>query len=177
MLDVRRLSLLRELANRGTIGAAAAALHLTGPAVSQQLAVLEREAGVPLLERQGRGLGLTSAGQMLLAHADVILANVAQAESDLAAIRGGALGTVRIAVFPSAARSVVSRLWTGSPASAEHRVGLRVIEQEPEFSVATLLQREADLALIHSYSLLPRELPRCEQIHLLDRARPAGPSS
>jgi DNA-binding transcriptional LysR family regulator len=165
MLDVRRLALLRELATRGTVIAAASALHLTGPAVSQQLAVLEREAGVSLLEKHGRTLRLTPAGRLLVAHADVILANLAQAEADLGALRGGALGTVRLAAFPSAARQLVARLW---PSLGLDGLSLQLIELEPERSVDALLQRTVDIALVHSYSLLPRDLPDCDSEHLLD---------
>lgn len=172
MLDVRRLSLLREFANRGTVSATAEALHLTGPAVSQQLAVLEREAGVPLLERTGRTLSLTAAGHVLVAHAEVLLGNVAQAESDLAALRGGTLGTVRIGAFPSAARAVVSRLWRspaptigGAPRQAP---SFRLVEQEPELSIAALMRSDIDLAVVHAYTLLPRDLPACDAAHLLD---------
>jgi DNA-binding transcriptional LysR family regulator len=171
MLDVRRLLLLREFANRGTVSAAAEALHLTGPAVSQQLAVLEREAGVPLLERTGRTLSLTAAGHVLVAHAEVLLGNVAQAESDLAALRGGTLGTVRIGAFPSAARAVVSRLWRSATTAggAPRQVpGLRLVEQEPEVSIAALMRNDVDLAVVHAYTLLPRDLPACDAAHLLD---------
>ncbi|GAB2831521.1 LysR family transcriptional regulator [Actinoallomurus bryophytorum] len=169
MLDVRRLSLLREFANRGTVSATAEALHLTGPAVSQQLAVLEREAGVPLLERTGRTLSLTAAGHVLVAHAEVLMGNVAQAESDLAALRGGTLGTVRIGAFPSAARAVVSRLWSATPADGVRQApSLRLVEQEPELSIAALMRNDVDLAVVHAYTLLPRDLPACDATHLLD---------
>jgi DNA-binding transcriptional LysR family regulator len=163
MLDVWRLRLLRELSLRGTVAAAARSLHLTGPAVSQQLAVLEREAGVSLLERRGRTLALTAAGQLLVTHAEVVLGNLATAEAELAALRGGALGTVRIAAFPSAAATLVVRMWEPGADPV-----LRLVALEPERSVPALLAREVDLAVIHSYSLLPRELPACDRVHLLD---------
>ena len=83
MLDVRRLRLLRELAERRTVTAVAHALSYTPSAVSQQLAALERDAGVPLLERVGRGVQLTEAGHRLVAHADVVLARLEAAEADL----------------------------------------------------------------------------------------------
>jgi DNA-binding transcriptional LysR family regulator len=85
MLDVRRLRVLQQLASHGTVAATAEALHLTAPAVSQQLAVLEREAGLPVVERSGRTLRLTAAGELLLAHAEVVLGDLSAAESDLAA--------------------------------------------------------------------------------------------
>ena len=70
MLELRRLRLLRELHERGTIAAVADALQFTPSAVSQQLALLEREVGVPLLERAGRGVRLTDAAHVLVEHAD-----------------------------------------------------------------------------------------------------------
>ena len=73
MLDLRRLRLLRELHERGTVAAVADALQFTPSAVSQQLAVLEREAGVPLLEKAGRGLRLTDPALVLVAHAEALL--------------------------------------------------------------------------------------------------------
>jgi DNA-binding transcriptional LysR family regulator len=165
MLDVRRLTLLRELSIRGTVSAAAAAMHLTAPAVSQQLAVLEREAGVALFEKRGRRLALTTAGRLLVSHTDVVLGNLAIAEAELDALRDGTAGTVRIAAFPSAARALVAELWEGGSAGS---LDLRLLELEPERSVDAMLGRDVDLAIVHAYSLLPRELPECDRLPLLD---------
>src|SRR4029453_18008939 len=107
MLDLHRLRLLRELRERGTIAAVADALQYTPSAVSQQLAVLEREAGVPLLERAGRGVRLTDAGLVLANHAEALLERVELAESDLAAASGKVAGRARIASFQSAAFPLV----------------------------------------------------------------------
>src|SRR5258706_242485 len=85
MLDLRRLRLLRELNERGTIAAVAEALQFTPSAISQQLAMLEREAGVPLIERAGRGVRLTDPALVLVGHADALLERAALAEADLAA--------------------------------------------------------------------------------------------
>ena len=104
MLDLRRLRLLRELHERGTIAAVADALQFTPSAVSQQLAVLEREAGVPLLERAGRGVRLTDAALVLVGHADALLERAALAEADLAAAAGTRRrAAARIAAFQSVA--------------------------------------------------------------------------
>src|SRR6186713_3161075 len=103
MLELRRLRLLSELHERGTIAAVAEALQFTPSAVSQQLAVLEREAGVPLLERAGRGVRLTDAGLVLANHVEALLERVELAESDLAAVSGKVGGRARIASFQSAA--------------------------------------------------------------------------
>ncbi|MBO2452209.1 LysR family transcriptional regulator [Actinomadura barringtoniae] len=165
MLDTRRMRLLRELSVHGTVTATAEALHLTGPAVSQQLAALEREAGMPLLEKQGRRLRLTAAGSLLVEHAEVILGGLAAAEADLEALRGGGRGVVRIAAFPSAARVLMPRVWRRLANDLE----LHLTDREPGPAVEALRQRDADVAVVHAYSLLPRELPPgCEQHRVMD---------
>src|SRR5689334_25287706 len=103
MLDLRRLRLLRELHQRGTIAAVADALQFTPSAVSQQLGILEREAGVQLLERAGRGVRLTDAALVLVDHAEVLLERAALAEADLAAAVATVSGRARIAAIQSAA--------------------------------------------------------------------------
>ena len=100
MLDLRRLRLLRELHERGTIAAVADALQFTPSAVSQQLAMLERETGVRLLERAGRGVRLTDPALVLVGHADALLERAALAEADLAAAAGTVAGRGRIAALP-----------------------------------------------------------------------------
>lgn len=167
MLDVRRLRVLHHLAAYGTVTATAEALHLTGPAVSQQLAVLEKEAGVPLLEKVGRTLKLTPAGELLVAHAEVVLGDLAAADADLAALRGGRRGAVRLAAFPSAARALLPAVWRRI--GEETALSLHLIEQEPDAALESLRRRDVDIALVHTYSLLPRELPAgCERRPLLD---------
>ena len=103
MLGVWRLQLLREVSRRGTIRAAATAMSITPSAVSQQLRILEAEAGVPLLERHGRLVRLTDAGEMLVRHADTITAAITAAESELAASQREIAGTLRVAAIPTAA--------------------------------------------------------------------------
>src|SRR5437764_3324362 len=103
MLDLHRLRLLKEFADRGTIAATAAALGYTPSAVSQQLAALERETGDTLLDRAARSAGLTDAGQRLAVHAEIILAQVEAAEADLAAQAREPAGRVTVAAFPTAA--------------------------------------------------------------------------
>src|SRR3954449_4690819 len=107
MLDVRRLRLLRELAERRTVTAVAAALSYTPSAVSQQLAGLERDAGVQLLERVGRGVQLNDAGRRLVVHADAVIAQLEAAEADLARASGRVAGRVRLASFQTAAHALV----------------------------------------------------------------------
>src|SRR3954451_1033477 len=95
--------MLRELHRRGTIAAVADALQFTPSAVSQQLAALEREAGVELLERAGRGVRLTDAALVLVDHADALLDRAAIAAADLAPAAGSVSGRGRIGAFQSAA--------------------------------------------------------------------------
>lgn len=166
MLDVRRLRILQHLATYGTVAATADALHLTAPAVSQQLAVLEREAGLPVVEKQGRSLRLTAAGELLVAHAEVVLGDLAAAESDLAALRGGLRGQVRVAAFASACRTLMPAVWRRL---ADRPLTLRLVEREPDEALEALRKREVDLAVVHGYSVLPRDFPAgCEQAVLLD---------
>src|SRR5918996_333388 len=103
MLDLRRLRLLREVDARGTVHGAARALDYTPSAISQQLAVLEREAGAKLLERTGRNVRLTDAGRVLVRHAATLLDGMEAAEAEVAAIAAGRpAGVVRLSAFQSA---------------------------------------------------------------------------
>lgn len=150
MLGVWRLQLLRELSRRGTITAAAAALSITPSAVSQQLKILEAEAGVPLIEHHGRRVRLTAAGEALVRHADAITDALEAAESDLAAAREGVAGTLRVAAFPTAARALlptaIVRLGGRHPGV---RVTLRDLETAE--SLAALALDEVDLAVVDEY--------------------------
>lgn len=107
-IDLRRLQVLRMLREHGTIAATAAAVHLTPSAVSQQLASLSRETGVPLLERQGRTVTLTGQARLLLDHADTLLAHLERARAELAAYGNGDAGEVRIGAFASAITGLVA---------------------------------------------------------------------
>lgn len=102
-MDIARLRALREFADRGSVAAAAAALHCTPSAVSQQLKALQAEVGIPLTEPHGRGLRLTDAGRALVVRADEVLGAVARAEAELETYRARPRGRVRLAIFPSAA--------------------------------------------------------------------------
>src|SRR5260370_17231778 len=100
-MDVERLRLLRELADRGTVNAAADAMSLTPSAVSQQLKILQREAGVPLLEPDGRRLRLTDAGRILVTRTDEVLAALDRAQADMDSYRTTPTRTVRVGLFRS----------------------------------------------------------------------------
>jgi DNA-binding transcriptional LysR family regulator len=150
MLDVRRLRLLRELAYRGTIAAVADALAFTPSAVSQQLSVLEREAGLPLLERRGRRVVLTPAGQNLVRHAEGVLEQLERAGAELAGARRGLSGPLRIGTFPSAGRTLIP---AALQALAREHPGLEpmISEIDPAGVAAALRAVELDVALIHEY--------------------------
>jgi DNA-binding transcriptional LysR family regulator len=102
MIDPRRVLTFREVARLGSFSRAAEALSLTQPAVSQQVAALERQAGAQLLERGPGGLALTPAGELLLAHADVVADRLELAAGQLAELAGHAARELRVGAFPSA---------------------------------------------------------------------------
>jgi DNA-binding transcriptional LysR family regulator len=167
MLDVRRLRVLHTVSAYGSVTAAAAALGYSAPAVSQQLAALEREVGMRLTERAGRGLELTPAAMILVGHTDALLARLDAAESDLAALRDQVAGRVALAAFPSAAASFVSAAWAALAGSAP-QVRLDLTEMEPEESLPAVLRGQTDVAVAHEYDLLPRPLdPLFERRELL----------
>ena len=157
MLDVRRLRVLHAVSAYGSVTAAAAALGYSAPAVSQQLAALERETGMKLTERVGRGLALTPAAVILVGHTDALLARLDAAEADLAALRDQVAGHVSLAAFASAARSIVPAAWAALAASAP-QVRIDVTQMEPEEALPALLRGETDVAVVHEYDLLPRPL-------------------
>jgi DNA-binding transcriptional LysR family regulator len=167
MLDVRRLRLLRDLARLGTIAAVARAHAYTPSAVSQQLAALQRHAGVPLLERAGRRVVLTPAGVTLVGHAETVLAALEEADAALSAARAGLTGTVRIGAFPTAVRTVLPAalvaLGRDHPA-----LDLLVAELDPVAVPDRLRDRLLDVALVHDYDLVPAEPdPALESLPLL----------
>ncbi|MEV5568961.1 LysR family transcriptional regulator [Spirillospora sp. NPDC052269] len=157
MLDLTRLRLLRDLAEYGTMTAVGEAGGMTSSAVSQHLARLEREAGVPLLIREGRRVRLTPEGHRLVGHAHTVLDAVDAAEKDLHEA-GTPRGPVRVATFATAA----ARLLLPAVRMARTRFPeLRVIihEHEPVDAVAALREGRCDLAITYTYSLLPAPAP------------------
>jgi DNA-binding transcriptional LysR family regulator len=164
MLDLRRLRLLRELHDRGTIAAVAEALQFTPSAVSQGLATLEREAGVPLLERAGRGVRLTDAGLVLVGHADALLTRSALAEADLAAAAGEVTGRVRIAGFQSVMLNLAIPAMEALGRDAP-RLRCELVEAEPEDSIPALALGDIDLVLADEWQHHPRRLPPSLQRH------------
>jgi DNA-binding transcriptional LysR family regulator len=162
MLDVRRLRVLRELALRGSIAAAAESLRFTPSAVSQQLAKLEAEAGVPLLERGPKSVRLTPAAWRLVEHAETILEQLAQAEAELRELDGSP-PMLRIGCNTTAAVSILPDA-LGRFAAARPEVEVMVTEADPLVSLARLPVRELDLAIVFEYDHVP--LPADPRIRL-----------
>ncbi len=146
---MRRVRLLVELERRGSVAAVAEALHLSASGVSAQLARLEREVGAPLVGRAGRRLQLTEAGHRLAQRGRELLAAMESAETDLRALTGEVVGTMRLAAFQSAALHLVPQALE----CEESYPGLRVelVQAEPEVSVPALLAGDFDLAVAEEY--------------------------
>jgi DNA-binding transcriptional LysR family regulator len=177
-IDVRRLGVLRELSRRGTVAATASALHLTPSAVSQQLAVLSRELGVPLLEKQGRGVRLTGQARVVLTHADAVAAQLERARADLAAWSDGAVGEVRVGSLASAVAAVVAPA-LGRLGRERPRLGVRVFERDPEEALAGLDAGELDVVVSVDHPRAPRRDDRRYTrvdllVDVLDVLLPAG---
>jgi DNA-binding transcriptional LysR family regulator len=150
MLNVQRLKVLREVLAQGSFSEAASALNYTQSAVSQAIATLESEAGVPLLERDRRGVRPTTAGERLNAHAGRILTQLDAAEAELGAITGIKGGELRMASFPTAGATLMP-LAIAAFRAAYPEVTLSLIEGEPEELAPRLRDGEFDLGLIFEF--------------------------
>jgi DNA-binding transcriptional LysR family regulator len=150
MLDVKQLRVLKAVAEHGSFSAAAESLSYTQPAISQQIAALEKQTGTTLVDRTSRGVRLTEAGRTLVDHAEVVLARLASAEAELEAIAGIRGGRVRLASFPTAGASLVP------PAVAlfterHPEVELSFVEREPEQAAQMLRAAELEVAVVFEY--------------------------
>ena len=150
MLDVRRLRVLKEVAEQGSFSAAAESLAYTQSAVSQQIAALERESGTTLVDRGPRGIRLTDAGRALVQHAEDILCRLGAAEAELEAIAGLRGGRVRLSAFPTAGATIVP-LAVKTFMARHPGVEMQLVEREPEDGVAMLKSGELDIALSIGY--------------------------
>jgi DNA-binding transcriptional LysR family regulator len=172
MLDVKQLRVLKTVAEHGSFSAAAEALSYTQPAISQQIAALERHAGATLVDRTSRGVRLTEAGRALVDHAEVVLARLAAAEAELEAMAGVRGGRVRLASFPTAGASVLPpavALFTERHPDVE----LTFVECEPDEAAQMLRAAEVEVALV--FELRELTQPDFERLyegielhHLLD---------
>jgi DNA-binding transcriptional LysR family regulator len=168
MLNVNRLRVLREVANRRSFSAAADALSYTQSAVSQQIATLEAETHTTLIERRSRGLLLTPAGEVLVEHTEGIIARLEAAEAALEAIAGVRGGRLRIASFPTAGAT----LMPVAIATFRRRfpeVELTLAEGEPHEITPRLEAREFDLALLFEFTRPGRPVgPDVRRVELLE---------
>ncbi|MER5867195.1 LysR family transcriptional regulator [Kitasatospora sp. NPDC002040] len=168
MFDSRHIRTFHEVVATGSYSAAARALGYTQPAITQQMKALERDVGVPLFTRAGRGLRLTEAGEALARHAEVILAGMHAAQQQLGALARLRAGRVRVCAFPSANATLIPQAM--ARLLAEHP-GIRVelLEAEPPESVHRLLRGECDIALAFDYPGAEAEpAPELERTHLME---------
>jgi DNA-binding transcriptional LysR family regulator len=166
MLDVKRLGVLREVVARGSFSGAAEFLHLSQSAVSQQVAALEREVGMQLLDRTSDGPKLTLAGETLAGHADAVIARLDEAERELAEIAGLESGRMRLVSFPSASATLVTK------AMSEFRarfpgIELQFAEAEPEESIPALKRGDFDVAVVFDYPFVPADFGRDTEAELI----------
>ena len=167
MLSLRRLAVLRAVARHGSLSGAANDLGYTASAISQQIATLEREIDAQVLERHARGVRLTEAGQVLVGHAERLLAGAAAASAELDELRHGERGEVRLGWFTTSGAALlpqaIARLAREHPG-----VRLELTEGDPDGCVAALRSRALDLALIYQFALEVDPAPDLEQIALLE---------
>ena len=168
MIDSRRLRTLRAVADHRTVTAAAAALYLTPSAVSQQLAGLARDIGVPLLERRGRSVVLTGQARVLLSHAEGMRELAERTRAALDSWADGSVGYVRVGSLATAIGALVGpaivRLRGERPA-----LTVRVSEQEPEDALGLLDAGELEIAVTVDYPGAPsREDARYRRVDLID---------
>lgn len=165
MLDVRRMQVLRAVISSGSITAAARNLGYTPSAISQQLATLEREAGIELLERVGRGVRPTAAGALLSEHAEVLSGQLSKAESELADLKSGRTGRLTIRYFATAGAALVP------PAIAAVRrefpgIQLDLRLREPLDSIPEVESGDADVSIVVWRG--EWRIKTVELVHLLD---------
>ncbi|WP_051704054.1 LysR family transcriptional regulator [Glycomyces sp. NRRL B-16210] len=149
MIDLRRLHVLRAIAHHGTVSGAAKALHMSTSAASQQIRLLAKDLGVPLLEPVGRGVRLSSAAQVLIAHIDAIEAMWRLAEAEIQATEGEPSGMLRLCGFPTAIATLLAPL-VEAARERHPALELRLREAEATESFDLLFAGDADLALVEA---------------------------
>jgi molybdate transport repressor ModE-like protein len=158
MLNLERLRVLQAVARHGSVTAAAAELHVTTSAVSQQLTKLERESGTSLVERSGRGIRLTDAAMLLAEHASTILSMAERAQADVDARAGAVAGHLGLASLPTATRGLAApalrRLAAAHPA-----LRIELTEADSSESIPALVRGETDLVIAHDWSNAPLAAP------------------
>jgi DNA-binding transcriptional LysR family regulator len=167
MLDIARLRVIDAVARHGSVTAAAKELHYSQPSVSHHLARLEAETGAQLLQRVGRGIRLTQAGQLLADRAAEIIGRIDAAGAELSAHVGLTAGRVRMAGFSSAIGSLVPR---AVAVLADRHPGLQVslIDEHPPEALELLRTGKIDVAIGFRYDETEPEPPGVRLHHLLD---------
>jgi DNA-binding transcriptional LysR family regulator len=167
VLDLRLVATLREVASRGSFSAAARALHFTQPAVSRQVAQLERAIGTPLLVRSRRGVTLTPAGRLVVEHAETVQAQLVGLEEELARLSEGEQLDVSIGAFPSAFIGLVPELVRRlRRRSSDAGIDLRRCGHEE--AVALVRRADLDLALVFARPEYRRQPPGVRIVDLVD---------
>ncbi|STD07833.1 HTH-type transcriptional regulator gltC [Dermatophilus congolensis] len=169
MIDIAGFRVMRAIADAGSFTSAAASLGYSQPAISQMVRRLEQRTGTTLVERVGRTVRLTEAGEVLARHATAILTALEQAEDEISAIAGLESGRVRLMAFPSASAAIV-------PAALaqlrETYPGITVTftEGEPPQALAALRAGECDIALVFAYdgAGLPAAEDNLETLHAIE---------
>lgn len=167
-MELSRLRALRELASRHTMAAVADVLCLTASAVSQQIAQLEEKVGMPLVERQGRGVRLTRAGEVLVEHVERLLSIMDEAKSDLAQIKSEIAGVLRVAVFPTVAAALLPHVINALNQTYPY---LQIVldELEPADGLAALGSWRCDVSFVDDLCLQLRgKQNQAEYVHVLD---------
>jgi DNA-binding transcriptional LysR family regulator len=158
MIDLDALGALRAVSATGSVVAAGVALGYTPSAVSQQVKRLERQIGLPLLERVGRGVVLTAAGRHLVEAGGTLLRQLEEIESALHGEAGRVFGTVRVAAFSTATRGLLAPA-ARTLADTHPDLALVIVEREPWDSIDLVATGGADLAVVHSWGDVPLAIP------------------
>jgi DNA-binding transcriptional LysR family regulator len=167
-MDLGRLRTLRELSIRKTMAAVSEALYVSPSAISQQLTLLEQEAGASLIERRGRGVALTAAGQVLVEHAERVFAELETAKADIQKLENLVAGDIRIAAFPSVAAAIMPSAIRDL--KRQHPLlNIGFDEMEPEESLSALRTWQTDIAIIDDLNVLAGALdPGIETVPLAE---------
>jgi DNA-binding transcriptional LysR family regulator len=156
-MDIGRLRALRELSIRKTMAAVADILYVSPSAVSQQISLLEEEVGAKLVERRGRGVVLTLAGQHLVKRTERILAEIESARADIAELKSIISGELRVAAFPSVAAALIPKVLHELHRLHPHLI-VQFEEMEPAEGLAALRSWQTDVAIIDDLNISPGAL-------------------
>jgi len=157
-ISVQQLRMLREVANQGTIAAAAERLGYTPSAVSQQLSAAEKVTGIAVLERTGRNVMLTDAGRELVRHAELVLTHLEQAQAAVERVHGAVAGTIRLGFIESIGASMLGPL-LGRLRADYPDLSVRTRWVEGADPLALVRTGELDMAFEIDYPSAPSPIP------------------